>query len=482
MRTLELLKALSPGELKAIENQLVSGKRKSLLTLFKQLRRHRAGNAVPENEELFKKTFLKPYSKKRDYLLRNELRLLNELIYEYLAMECFKEHMARNRSLFNRWLAQSYYNRKMIPFIKDIDNFLAIARDQIQMDEASALSAIKVAFLAQYHKDENQKAQQELHDWLEVEKRRFLHRLRKIEYSQVFFNEERPDLYAGASVEEYPTPGAMTVDLSDIDKADWYARYLTLQKYYAQSKGEAQLNYHKEITNLINSDKAKNVISAESRVNNTEALAWSLFTYGKYQEAEQYLDLPIELGRKKRIEISPSHAMIRVCTLFKTGKFDKAISAYGQYKKMIEVSDSAGRAMMALAYCHLYQNKPDLAIGIFLTGKAPAEVRISSRYVFIIAFLLRDQFSLAINEMKNLRRMLKNPGQSVQVSDNDLIAGKHFHAYIQILAGKGLRKDGAVSKLRKEVQKSLASITRTPFDNHELDWLNIQLNKLPAAD
>ncbi len=58
--------------------------RETLLLLYKYLKKTKKGAFEENKSNLFKAIFKQPYSKSKDYLLRNELRLLNKVLEAYL--------------------------------------------------------------------------------------------------------------------------------------------------------------------------------------------------------------------------------------------------------------------------------------------------------------------------------------------------------------------------------------------------------------
>lgn len=81
MKTYNLIKLLSPKDIVAIDSLVKDKGRDSLMRLWKAVLKQ---DFSDKKAQLFKLTFQDTYSKERDYLLRNELRLLNEVITQYI--------------------------------------------------------------------------------------------------------------------------------------------------------------------------------------------------------------------------------------------------------------------------------------------------------------------------------------------------------------------------------------------------------------
>ena len=91
MRTLELLGSFSEKELKELQTIISLNKKKSLKALFAELLKYHRRGSLPANDILFENAFGVPHNAGKNYLLRNELRLLNDIIYEYLIVASLKK-------------------------------------------------------------------------------------------------------------------------------------------------------------------------------------------------------------------------------------------------------------------------------------------------------------------------------------------------------------------------------------------------------
>lgn len=81
MKTLELVSVINEPEVKHLRKQLGEKKSNRTLVLFDTL----YFNPDATKEELFIAVFRKKYSIEKDYLLRNELRLLNDELENFIA-------------------------------------------------------------------------------------------------------------------------------------------------------------------------------------------------------------------------------------------------------------------------------------------------------------------------------------------------------------------------------------------------------------
>lgn len=84
MKTLYLISNLNKREAEQFKTQLKNHKRQSLMELYNILQKHKADEEEPEAKLLYEKVFKQKYTPAKNYLLRNELRLLNTELYNFI--------------------------------------------------------------------------------------------------------------------------------------------------------------------------------------------------------------------------------------------------------------------------------------------------------------------------------------------------------------------------------------------------------------
>ena len=102
MKTAQLIKQLCPTDIREIKKLMVECDKKRLVVLLDEI----SNNENESKEYLFKKVFKKQYTENKDYLLRNELRLLNEVIEDFIVTQEIKKD--KNKFYKQRILLQKY--------------------------------------------------------------------------------------------------------------------------------------------------------------------------------------------------------------------------------------------------------------------------------------------------------------------------------------------------------------------------------------
>src|SRR5436305_166574 len=111
MKAYGLLSSLSPTEKKAFEVVIKNKGRNSLANLYSYLKK-----ATPnklEKETIFQATFNSPFAKDKDYLLRNELRLLTNALKQFITEREWMNATEENPHLGNYWYLKALLSRKL---------------------------------------------------------------------------------------------------------------------------------------------------------------------------------------------------------------------------------------------------------------------------------------------------------------------------------------------------------------------------------
>lgn len=109
-KVLQVLKSMSRDELADMDQIVAAQKKQSIKKLYKLLCKITPDQMDKLDKEFaFIQVFGKKYTADNDYLWRNELRLLLDMIEEYAAMKMMRAEMARSERL-----RASYFLRYLI--------------------------------------------------------------------------------------------------------------------------------------------------------------------------------------------------------------------------------------------------------------------------------------------------------------------------------------------------------------------------------
>jgi hypothetical protein len=452
MRTLELLQSFSDKEIAEIDTLVESKERKSLKALYMALKKYRHRKSEPETPDLFAAAFGKKYIVKSDYLLRNELRLLNNILYEYLALKTFADYVKGNPSTFNVWLSRGLYVRKLKNlFESDIDKFISIAKADILPANTAAFYRQKLVWSRNKQKETaaNRKASEKiLEDWKKEIIRGAKYNMRELEFweEMLIYN----DRYATNKVLETPEDGRTApighLDFGPVDEDDIFDRYMVLRKHSFQTRGPVRIDVLKQMMEILDAGKFYNEYTFYDRVGTAHNLAVEFANAGQVEEADKYFTHARAICEKNGnpLIMALIHGNLEI--QFHVQRYEKGLELFKAYEKEILAGQSATLLSIFRCCFYLFLRRPEDAIMHLPGGAKSSELEhLLARMVYLMAFIIRGQTDLALNECANIHRMLKaTKGDYV----NDyLLINAQYKKYLQ-----------AQLKPRDESKKELSAL------------------------
>ncbi|MCW3126059.1 MAG: hypothetical protein JWO03_1717 [Bacteroidetes bacterium] len=418
MRTLDLIKAFSDNELGELKELISESDKPKQIRLFDELCKAMLRDKEPDNSILFKKILGKTYTKAQDYLLRHELRTLNETLYLYLAKQTAQAHIDKKGDLYSYWLARGYYDRHMHGFFRA---HVTDAIKELMPYEETAIPSIGAAihslrslwmFETLSHQPESFAQQQEaVQKWKQEEKKRFLYRMREIEAREAFIVDA---MYTYSVTEDQipideRTPGDLVIDFSDVGEGDIYLRYIELKKHTLQTRNELRIEVLKETLTLIDTPKGKEILGFKAKQYILSKLGLSLRAMGRFEDADIYMAQYIAECEEHKWPLIPAAVYNYMANQVNLERYNRAIEIYQQYKDLLYTDITKHASLVTLAYCYLFLGDESQAIKVLPKDPAlPAAFQIISRLVNAISFLMREEHALAVYEINNLKRTIKS--------------------------------------------------------------------------
>lgn len=475
MRTLELLKALSDREIDKIDALVKLQKRKSLQQLYSTLRKYIKRSGLPTNEELYLNTFEKKYTNDKNYLLRNELRLLNELIYDYLVSETFQTYLKNNRSTYYYWLARSFFDKKMnTSFEADIERFIAYCKEHVKPDDASRLLDLKSLWLI-YNKEktaDNLRLQLAATEaWKDEQIRHLKHRLREMEARYAYIDHTLVGIEGKINnrPNDRRTPPQQIIDFGD--KLDVFEEYLVLKKHSFETKQEVRINVLKRKLEIEESKEYGNEFgSVDAQVATLGNIATEYILLGKFEEADTYLLEGINRAEENDKAILPSLLQNYLANQMNLHQYQVGIDFYNKYETQMRNNRQYVSICMYKAYCHLFLKQPDEALASVPVNTTLTEHQnLLVRMIYLIAFIIRKDYVLAINESKNIVRMIKaNEGPRFELYKwiNNL-----YSDYLNNVVKDRTERKKAFQKLKQNMEAD-ARFPQHVITEFSLRWIN----------
>jgi tetratricopeptide (TPR) repeat protein len=489
MRTLNLIKGLTDKETEQVSAELKTNKRSTLYVLLKELIKYKDTEEEPENAHLYKKVFKQAYKKDKDYLLRNELRLLNEQLYNFYVRATFNSHATEHSTAYNFWLARAFYSRRLKNILnQNLDEFIEESLEFMPPQlttfpiYSSAMMGMKSLWMIETYPKNLESLQQQIdytYKWEHEATRRFFYVLAEINARKAYLQmtlariENKftalPDYFGNDDMDQ--------INFKDLLDSDWYARYIKLKIKLYQTKGEKRIEIIKEMMSYEEKEEVQKVVGSNSLVSNLGNLGLEYISLKQYGEAAVYFEKALQMADSIKTPTILAHIQNYIITLVLKGNYERALDVYGKYQDTIKGTRSATTIPIFTSYALIFLNRPDEALESFpKISQLIVQHQSLVRFGIVICYIQRNQFDIALNELQNIKRTLKkftDRDYSWQIEIADL-----FITYT--------KAHNAAESVIKERKKQLAESIKLEFDKYyrwaheeiELWWLMKQLGLL----
>lgn len=421
MKSIELLRALTPSELNKLEENIASRKRKSLQQLYTTLKKYLKREGVPTNDELFEKTFLQKYTNTKNYLLRNELRLLNELVYDILIEDTFATYIKKHKSTYYYWLARSFFERKMNEaFQADIDRFINYSKDDIKPEDSSLMLDMKSLWMISNNPKTPENLRQQAvvtQQWQHEQVRHLKYRLREVESRLAYITNTQGNIEGWKErPEDFRTPPITRIDISPGD--DMFENYLILKKHAYQTKKHTRIGILKQMLAIEErKDHNGEYTPFQAQIASLNSIAMELILLGEFAEADKYMLDAIKRCELNNQPIASNNLQNYIANQLNQRQYNRAIEFYKTYEALILTTRQKVSIQIYRAYSHLFLHQSDEALASLPSEDELTEhQKLMQRMVYIIAFIVRKDYALAANESRNAARMIKaNPGERYRI-------------------------------------------------------------------
>lgn len=412
-RTIEMVALLSNQERRVLGNQLNGAKRASIRLLFEAIcagLKSSKPNTL-EKESLFKKAFGEAYVKDKDYLLRNEFRLLSKELTNFLAIEQTKK-VIRDDSLEEKHLLlQSYIERRAGQlFDREWQRTVEEAKHELRLDIALRIQKLAIEHLVQSSQATIENYNQLLvllSDYQQTLKQHFVHQHLFGKHKQAFA--ERTLQAIGADVQISPLE-AISVNLADEKQNDTYANhFVALTKAYAY-RGEEKIELLKKAAGFVSAISARSFDKKAALATVNAAIALEYFLLHELVASLSYHQKALEFGASLEDGKLISFVFNYLSTLIRLERHEQAIELINEYAAVWEqLPRMRDRFQCLKAMCHIFENDAVAA------EKCVPEDRKAGgldhyyyyRFIQIIVLFQKGKNELAMNEAENFEHTVR---------------------------------------------------------------------------
>lgn len=481
MRTLELLNALNDREIRELSALVKAKKRKSLQTLLAELQKYKKRDSVPANEELFFKVFNKDYSSDKNYLLRNELRLLNDIIYDYLIASFFNNYLKKHRSTYHVWLVKAFFDRKIKgAFNTDIDRFIEYAQEHVKAEDSALLHDLKSLWMIYtYERNESniQSMRNAVEEWKNEQIRHLTYRLRETEARNAFLTDVLNSVTGNVAGDDTRTEPQQIVDLNHQIEPDLFENYLILKKYAFQTKGLKRIDIVKQMLAFEESkDYNSEYQSLDSQMASLNSMAMEYIMLGDFEKADNHMLEAMRRAQENGRQLVTALLQNYIANQMNLGTYKKGIHFYNEHKTEIKNSRQFTVITIYKAYCHLFLGQADEALSAIPEGNSfTPHQSLMVRMVYLIAFIIRKQHDTAINDCYNIGRMAK-ANEGAYYDTYNWINGL-FAKYLDALVMERGQRKTAMHKIKEELSMEAEKVKPLITTEFALRWLVQELKK-----
>lgn len=428
-RTEKLLGALSEREREELAVVVAAAQRGTLSALLDYLSARTEATEEPAKEDVFRVVFGREYTKKEDYLLRNEYRLLNNRMYDLLA---------RTRVLRDIETRDSARTLAVLRSLLD--------RDLVQEFESQAVKALEQAG-REYDFDTARQIEELLFECTFTRKSvtaEMLLTVRDILQRQYTY------LRQMAAVEESKNRSRLysvekmlrTANYSLEESGEPTQESNLLVDYYIhagmtfRTEGEQSVEHAREaVRHIMQLDDTLAMYHTEkARALNSLALAYTM--HGMLHEASRAFEEAIAFSTSHGLVVNIGLLFNYSSTLMKLGDYAAVLELGEQYRDMISADVRLKHRFDSFrCYCFLFLNEPDKAFDALpqqLHQLPPFEVRYF-RYVYLIMPYQHGETEQALRETLNYQQYFRRAELDTTTHvDRDLV--KIFRSFFTLLA------------------------------------------------
>lgn len=482
MLTLELFRAFTDKEIPLLDEHVEAKQRTELTALYAALKPYRKRDAEPDTPTLYKKIYSKKYTAEKDYELRNELRRLNEIFYDFMVNAEWQKQLATDKATYNLYLARAYSNRQLHSlFGTEIDGMISGARAQLAPDVSMHLLLLKTVWTLYYAPQTGDAYEKGLAIVEEARKEVF----KRMRYS-LRMNE---NLMAGILKTQNTNTGKTHTEATDartqplyntaINAADDDAleRFYILRKYTFQTKGALRIQIQKELLELARAEELQVPLVMNETLLVLTDLASECGYNARFAEAAEYYAQALQLTERMNKPVT-AHLLLgyQVAHIY-LGNYNAAIQLYMDYERIILKSPLNYNMALMRSYTYLFLAAPDKALEHLPANRPGPDLwHLLQRAVYMIAFYQRNEVTLAANECKNIQQLLLANRNEDYVEGFMWVNG----LFRKFLKAKQQHKQKMMAELKllgKELEAQPEKTTQVTNSGMPLLWLLKELER-----
>lgn len=426
-----LVKLLNDDEAKLFRQHLILLKRKGLLALFHEIRNNTSDETPVQKANLFKAVFGIAYTKEQDFLLRNELRLLNCELIKLVSDEQMKMRMQQD-SEFRQTFFIEWLSHKNVWEWEEKESIALIEVSKAKGDYSAASQMLKrYAERYIYQKEATEANYKDLlnrmDDFYQAAAKEYLYRTMEIKMKQAFAERTlkaiNPDFVAANRKDIVP-------DLKREMESD---NYLLLTHHITESyhqAGEQKIKTLKAALKLCSKIRKKGFEKNATVSSIAALLALEYFLQEDYANAITYHQKALQETEGIQQQQVISYVFNYLSTMLRLNKYKDTVHLIKNYEPIWSgIPRMKDRFLCLLAMSHVFLKQPDEAWSCLPHNrkKSGLDHYYYYRFIQIIVYLMKKEYRLAISETETFIHTIRNHDKNAAYLKLTLALKKYLH-------------------------------------------------------
>lgn len=470
LRIEKLLETLSDEGFSRLSEKIASKKRNSLCRLYYLVREEVAsGGKLEEKKEwIFKQVFGKAYTKDFDYLLRNEYRLLTNLIYDVMAELEVLTNISRDEVLYERALFRALHKAKLWTELESsYQKFSEKARAACDYDALYEYHTLYASSLAEKHHN-SPNALRQAH-------RLFEECVSLCEQSASM--KRAKSLYSAVAAEDMiqvRSSKPLKPVVLDESPRNPLAKFYYHKAQSIRLTGAARIAEMEQALKALNHVKIASVLIKKERLGALAHLGMLHFINSSFEDAVSRIGEAISLAREYGIALHASHYINHLSALIHRGDYETAIEACMQYEPFLKAQFHSELLVMK-AYAYLFLNEPLRAADLLSTVSSAVREDTYSlcRYAASIIHYQRGRILDAHREAKNFHKRFQR-AKNIELLEEKKLAKLFVDFFESEMLPDGKRKSKKCAEIAKVIKPLIASPSIVA-NSFPIIWLSKQL-------
>ncbi len=411
MKTIDLLNSLQGREKKDFETVIKTHKRESLKKLYFFLKKRLNREDEPDKGALYQTVFGKKYSSSKGYLIRNELRLLNDELEDFLVKRQLEKAFKTNPNLYNLWLLRALKDRKLhTEFEAHYKKTIPKAQENLQYELIDKMMTLYLQHLIVHTEITEDLYENTIHagymeriQWVQKDA------VRKIRATEVMkaFTERTIKV----TQPEFPYSNMLhKVDLQLAEINDAYSNYLYLYALSFQQSGVEKITTLQSALTFIEKCQQPEMEVENRKLFLLATIALEYYLMRNYQAANDYYLQTLQYAHSTQQTLRISVVFNYFSNCIKLEEYAKAIELFETHKTVITSNERVHYRFLCLkAMCHIFLAQTDEAIICIPPNiqQRPDAQYYYFRLVQIIVFCELEDEEAAMRECQNFLKMYR---------------------------------------------------------------------------